>query len=65
MSKVCNQYIIFSTVVTKHGDDLTSMLQFDDVTKMWKYFTTTGLPGQGIPGASPVSTCRFACRFMF
>jgi len=31
------------------------MLQFDNVQEMWKYFTTTGLPGQGKPGASPVS----------
>ena len=33
------------------------MLQFDDVKEMWKYFTTTGLPGQGKSGASPVSAC--------
>ena len=66
MSKVCNHCnIIFSTVVTKPGDNLTTMLQFDDVTEMWKYFTTTGLPGHGKPGPSPVSTWIFACRLMF
>ena len=47
--------------MTKPGDKLTTMLQFNDVKEMWQYFTTSGLPGQGKPGASPVSACR--CRF--
>lgn len=58
MSELYND--IFSTVLTKPGDKLSTMLQFDDVKEMWKYFTTTGLPGQGKAGPSPVSTCRFA-----
>lgn len=51
----------FFTVLTKAGDKLSTMLQFDDVKEMWKYFTTTGLPGQGKAGLSPVS--KFAIHF--
>ncbi|XP_078352684.1 non-lysosomal glucosylceramidase-like [Oculina patagonica] len=41
------------SVLTNPGDKLSTMLQFDDVKEMWKYFTTTGLPGQGKSGPSP------------
>ena len=42
-------------MVKKLGDNLSTMLQYDDVKEMWQYFTLSGLPGQGECGPSPVS----------
>lgn len=46
-------------VLTKQEDQLTTMLQYNSVKDMWTHFTGSGLPGQGQPGPSPVSTDRF------
>ncbi|XP_062522420.1 non-lysosomal glucosylceramidase-like [Corticium candelabrum] len=43
------------SLATFHGtaDVVTNLLQFDNVTDLWKDFTTTGLPGSGQSGPSP------------
>ena len=55
-----NFQIIIFAVVKKPGDNLSTMLQYDDVKEMWQYFTLSGLPGQGKCGPSPVSS--FLCN---
>ena len=51
-----NFKIIIFAVVKKPADNLSTMLQYDDVKEMWQYFTLSGLPGQGKCGPSPVSS---------
>ena len=37
------------------SNKVSTMTQYDSVGTMWQYSTTSGLPGQGQSGPSPVS----------
>jgi uncharacterized protein (DUF608 family) len=47
-----NGHVALATLHDTNGI-VTNLSQFDASTELWKYFTTTGLPGSGQEGPSP------------